>query len=285
MNNIEIKRAIENILGEKINFLTSSEYGITTQKIKTVSGKLYFLKYGSKSDTYICEANGLKEIQKSGTVPTPKVIAVNENYLLTEYIEKGKTSPLFFESFGECLAQMHRFEATSFGFYENNYIGLNPQVNIANEAEKTDWISFYFNKRLLFQYKLAEKNGYVTERLKTGFSKLEKIVHKIFDGTDNTPVLLHGDLWNGNYMCGQKGEAVLVDPAVYYGNREADLAMTKLFGGFPAAFYSSYNNTFPLTEGCQHRENIYKLYHVLNHLNLFGSSYLHECENLIYAYL
>lgn len=170
-------------------------------------------------------------------------------------------------------------------FYEDNYIGGNEQLNRPNALEKSDWAEFYFNKRLLPQYRLAEQNGYDASSLKEGFVLLEKKINNILSGSENTPCLLHGDLWSGNYLCGINGEVVIIDPAVYYGNREAEIAMTRLFGGFPAAFYNSYQRTYPLPEGWEYRENIYKLYHVLNHLNLFGRSYLSEAERLIEFYL
>lgn len=153
------------------------------------------------------------------------------------------------------------------------------------KKKKTDWATFYFHKRLLFQYQLAEKRGYSTSRLTKGFARLESMIENILAGSEEPPSLLHGDLWSGNYMCDEEGNAVLIDPAVYYGHREAELAMTRLFGGFPPAFYEGYNQTYPLPEDWEYRENIYKLYHILNHLNLFGKSYLSEAEFLLEFYL
>ncbi len=177
---------------------------------------------------------------------------------------------------------MHRTTSSNFGFYEDNYIGSNIQKNINND--NSNWIDFYFNNRILFQYKLAEKNGYATEEFKSNIKKIESSISKILGGSEEHPSLLHGDLWSGNFMVDENGDACLIDPAVYYGHREADLAMTKLFGGFNSEFYISYNDEWKLKEGYQYRENIYKLYHVLNHLNLFGMGYYSQAINLMKSY-
>ena len=136
----------------------------------------------------------------------------------------------------------------------------------------------------MYQYKLAEKNGYATQELRAGISKLENKIEKILAGSEESPSLLHGDLWSGNYMIDENGDACLIDPAVYYGHREADLGMTKLFGGFNSEFYKSYNENYPLPDGYDYRENIYKLYHVMNHLNLFGGGYYSQAISLINYY-
>jgi len=228
-----------------------------------------------------CEANGLKELSKAQCLRVPQVIAVEDDFLLLEYIPQGIRTNHFFKEFGQSLARLHRFQSDRFGFYEDNFIGATPQLNIPNREEEKDWVAFYFNKRLLYQYKLAEKNGYVTPRMKSSFSKLEARIDFILQGSEEPPCLLHGDLWSGNYLCDKNGKSVLIDPAVYYGHREADLSMTKLFGGFPQDFYDAYHQEYPLPCGWQYRENIYKLYHILNHLNLFGTGYLFEAEQIM----
>ena len=172
-----------------------------------------------------------------------------------------------------------------FGFYEDNYIGSTSQINIADECEKLDWTKFYFNKRLKFQFDLAEKKGCGGEELRKAFSKLENKFVDILKSNDEKPSLLHGDLWSGNYITDENGKACLIDPAVYYGHREADLAMTKLFGGFDSSFYAAYNEEYPLDDGYLYRENVYKLYHILNHLNLFGVGYYQQAVSLIKFYL
>jgi len=141
------------------------------------------------------------------------------------------------------------------------------------------------NNRILFQLHLAEKKGYATEKLRKGFHLLENKIEIILGGSGEEPSLLHGDLWGGNFLSDENGSAVMIDPAVYYGHREADLAMTKLFGGFSSDFYNAYQAEFPLKEDAEYREDIYKLYHMMNHLNLFGRSYYSQAEHLLWKYL
>ena len=279
---------IESILNEKV--ISSSSVGggciADSRKITTESGREFFLKSGNKGNNmFHCEANGLKELAKAQCMRIPQVVAVEDDFLLIEYIPQGIRSKHFFEEFGRSFARLHRFRSDKFGFYEDNYIGATPQLNIPNKEEEKDWAAFYFNKRLLYQYKLAEKNGHVRPRMKNSFSKLESRIDSILRGSEESPCLLHGDLWGGNYLCDKDGKAVLIDPAVYYGHREADLAMTKLFGGFSQDFYESYNQEYPLPENWQYREDIYKLYHILNHLNLFGAGYLLEAEQILENYV
>lgn len=240
-----------------------------------------FIKSGTPGDVYRCEANGLKELAKAGVIRIPKVFQTGDDHLITEYIPSGNKGRGFFATFGRQLALLHRYCSDRFGFFEDNYIGANPQPNIPRAREAFEWTTFYFNKRLLFQYHLAEKNYYITSSLKSGFLKLEKNIDKLLAGSEEPPSLLHGDLWGGNYLCDENAIAVLIDPAVYYGHREADLAMTKLFGGFSPDFYEAYQLEYPLLPGWEQREPIYRLYHVLNHLNLFGTAYLSEAESLL----
>lgn len=274
----KLKINIEDLLGEEIRDIP---YG--TGRVQTVSGKIYFLKHGASSPTYQCEANGLNELMKARVrgLGIAKVMGTGEHFLLTEYITPGRADINFFEEFGRNLARLHRFEGKEYGFYEDNFIGANPQLNLAIGEEKADWLTFFFNKRLLFQYQLAERNGFVSDRLRHDFNLLEKMLPNLLEGSIEPSVLLHGDLWSGNFLCDITGRATLIDPAVYYGHREADLAMTRLFGGFPADFYRAYHKEYPLKEGWMRREPIYKLYHVLNHLNIFGRTYLSEAEHLI----
>lgn len=279
--------AIESFLQEPIIRIYTVGGGCiaNNKKIATASGKEYFLKSGLPADLFRCESNGLAELAQSGTLRIPQIILIHDEFLLLEFIPSHPPGSHFYFQFGENLAEMHQQTSSWYGFYENNYIGSTPQINLAEEKEKTDWATFYFHKRLLFQYQLAEKRGYSTSRLTKGFARLESMIENILAGSEEPPSLLHGDLWSGNYMCDEEGNAVLIDPAVYYGHREAELAMTRLFGGFPPAFYEGYNQTYPLPEDWEYRENIYKLYHILNHLNLFGKSYLSEAEFLLEFYL
>ncbi len=278
-----LKTNLENILNQKIKSINSVGGGcIADSKIITTEKKeRYFIKHYSNSKINFAEANGLKEIKKSNTIKVPEVIYVDEKYLILEFIDSNSKVKNFSEIFGRQFAQMHKFISSQFGFYEDNFCGSTPQKNL---PQYENWIEFYFNNRLLFQYKLAEKNGFVDSQLNNEFKKIEKNIHKILEGSENKPCLLHGDLWGGNYISDEEGKPCLIDPAVYYGNREADLAMTKLFGGFDSKFYSAYIEEFPLPENWLYRENIYKLYHIFNHLNLFGMGYYSQVMSLIRSY-
>ena len=285
----KIKKRIEEKLGSKIKSFSSLSGGCISDafKISTENGTSFFLKYNpsASNDMFFKEANGLRELDKSNAIKIPEVLSVDEDYILLEFIASGNRKKNFFEDFGKSFAEMHKFKSDSFGFYENNYIGSNPQINIPDEKEKSDWTAFYLNKRILFQLQLAEKLGNSTDELRKGISKLENKIEDIIGHNSEKPSLLHGDLWAGNYMIDQNGNAVLIDPAAYYGHREADLGMTKLFGGFNSEFYKAYNESFPLEDGFDYRENIYKLYHVLNHLNLFGGGYYSQAISLIKFYV
>lgn len=285
--NQKIRNKIQEITSESIFKVLPVTGGCIseTNKIILSNGEEYFIKVNSSSGFFIKEANGLKEINKAKCIRVPNVIFADNDFILLEFINQSNPNKIFFEDFGRKFARLHNFSSENFGFYEDNFIGSNVQLNIPNEIEKNNWTEFYWNKRLLFQFKLSEKKGYADKLLTELFFKLEKRINKILDSPFEKPSLLHGDLWGGNYITDEKGEVCLIDPAVYYGNREADLAMTKLFGGFDDKFYSAYNETFPLIEGWQYREGIYKLYHLFNHLNLFGSSYYGSVFNTIKYYI
>ncbi|MFC2121821.1 fructosamine kinase family protein, partial [Bacteroidota bacterium] len=236
------------------------------------------------TDIFIKEGNGLKELSKNGSIRIPQVHLSEYEFLLTEFIEPGIRNNDFFSNFGRQFALLHQYQSDKFGFFEDNYIGANVQINKTNTSTESDWTAFYFENRLLYQMHLADKNGYADTRLKRAFSVIENNIETILQGSEEPPALLHGDLWSGNFMCGYNSEAVLIDPAVYYGHREADLAMTKLFGGFSYDFYASYIETYPLKKEYEYRENIYLLYHVLNHLNLFGQGYYEQAVSLMEKY-
>lgn len=277
--NKDLRSVLETILGEPIVGTLS-----ITGRVQTQSGRQFFLKSGAESKAYRCEAVGLTELASAGELATPKVIGVGDRYILTEYIGQHRGGREFFEDFGRRLARLHRHSAERFGFREDNFIGLSPQINIAEGVECKDWTQFYINKRLRYQFRMAERNGYVSGRMAADFSRFESKTIKLLNEVKEPPSLIHGDLWSGNFLCGEDGKVVLIDPAVYYGHREAELAMTRLFGGFPQTFYDAYMREYPLQTGWQRRENLYRLYHLMNHLNLFGRSYLAEVEYIISEY-
>lgn len=277
---------LEEILNEKItsNSFVGGGSIADSQKIRTSSGKEYFVKsYSqSKSDILKNEVNGLIEIQKSKSIKTPQIIYYDDDILILEFIKPGRKNKKFSELFGIQLTEMHRLKSDKFGFYENNYIGSNHQINLPLYS---NWTDFYWENRLLYQFKLAEKHGYVNSDFRKLFNQFESVYRNIIEGTEEEPSLIHGDLWGGNYLVDESGNPVLIDPAVYYGHREAELGMTILFGGFDSEFYSSYNEAYPLFDGWKERLDIYKLYHVMNHLNLFGTGYLNQTLSIIKSYL
>lgn len=281
-----IQNQIEDFFHEKICVLNNVPGGCinSAYQIRTEKKQIFFLKVNLNSTYHMFEkeANGLAELKKANAIKVPDVINASANFLILEYIQEGIKGRNFWQDFGRVFALLHKFSASSFGFYEDNYIGSNLQINTSTATTK--WAEFFFENRILFQLKLCEKNNLANQTLKNSIIKLEKVIHKVLD-IQAAPSLLHGDLWSGNFLIDQTGSACLIDPAVYYGHREADLAMTKLFGGFSNEFYASYNEEYPLEDGYEYRENIYKLYHVLNHLSLFGLSYYPQALSLINYYL
>ena len=278
---------LEEIVNEKIVVKGNLSKGsaLLDGKIETESGKLFFVKSGEPGRLFFCEENGIKEIAAANVVKTPQTVATEEDFILMEYIPRKEPNLQFFDKLGRSLARLHKKTSKTFGFYEDNYIGSTPQMNIPMGKMAVNWTEFYFEKRILFQFRLAESKGLAAKKLRDNISRLESQIGSILDSVKESPSLLHGDLWSGNYLCNNDMDPLLIDPAVYYGHREADLAMTRLFGGFPREFYTAYNDEFPLEQGWQQRENIYRLYHVLNHLNQFGTGYLYEAETLINYYI
>lgn len=286
MNNSKLYSTLEDLFSSSITQKHSVSGGCiaNAQKIVFHSGLHIFVKSGFSGSMFTKEANGLNELAKANVVRTPKILAVNDNFLVLEYIDTGLKNAKFFKTFGTQLAQMHQYTSKTFGFYEDNHIGSSVQSNLPSAKAKTDWATFYFENRLLFQFKMSEKNGYVDADFRKDFKALETNISHILNDSDEPPTVMHGDLWGGNYMVDQNANPVLIDPAVYYGHRELDLAMTHIFGGFHPDFYAAYQTTYPLKQGWEYRQNLYKLYHILNHLNIFGIGYYNEARTLIQYY-
>ena len=241
-------------------------------KITDAQNRSWFIKTNSKSqlDMFIAEAEGLNEIANSNSIRSPKTICygiTNTNsYLVLEHIDLQPLSKP--ANAGRQLAEMHQYTNKRFGWVRDNTIGTTTQSN----KKHKDWISFWQKERLLFQLNLAKNNGYSSKAYDEGL-KLSQSLPNFFSSYTPEASLLHGDLWGGNCASNKKGETIIFDPAVYYGDREADIAMTELFGGFSADFYAAYNETNPLDQGYKTRKALYNLYHILNHFNLFGSGY------------
>lgn len=271
----QIEKHIERKLGKKVLTVLPVGGGSISSAYKAVldGGESVFAKVSPQQrDMFLKEANGLKELTKSNAIRIPKVLIAEEDILVLEFLPAVSPSnrKKFFETFGAQFARLHRTSSSIFGYTEDNYIGSTPQQNTPCSSS---WREFYHTHRLQYQFRLAEKNGYADGRLRKSFETLEKRIEHLIPEDGEPPALLHGDLWGGNFLCIEADEPVIIDPAVYYGHREADLAMTMLFGGFSESFYDAYNEAYPLKPGWQRRMEAYKLYHLFNHLNLFGEGY------------
>ncbi len=226
---------------------------------------------------FTSEAEGLSLLKSAGEIRVPEVYYTGEagsfSYILLEYIDQGNRIPFFMDDFGRSLARLHRHTTDYFGLDINNYMGSLPQSN----KKQARWNDFFIEERLKKQVLLARE--YFSSADLISFERLYARLDELLPVEPSA--LLHGDLWGGNYMVSSDGKACLIDPAVYYGHREVDIAMTTLFGGFDEQFYISYNEEYPLEINWQQRLDIFKLYPLLIHLNLFGSGYLGSILSII----
>ena len=242
--------------------------------------KNYFLKLNDANlvEMFAAEALGLKQMYATQTITVPQPVcwgvAENSSYIVLQWLELGRGGESSWRSMGRQLAQMHRQGTReNFGWERNNTIGSTPQVN----TEMDNWADFFAEQRIGYQLKLAKSRG-------GNFPETTRVVEATREHlADRKPEvsLVHGDLWSGNAAVTADGAPVILDPATYYGDRETDLAMTELFGGFPAAFHEGYNETWQIDSGYQQRKSIYNLYHVLNHFNLFGGGYASQAQRII----
>ncbi|NOV28950.1 fructosamine kinase family protein [Methylomonas sp. ZR1] len=238
------------------------------------------LNRASLANMFVAEAAGLRELARIGEVRVPKVICFGEcqqhAYLVLEFIELSSLHSRSASLFGEQLALLHQRPQAYFGWHIDNTIGSTQQHN----ARHDDWVSFWQQQRLGKQLQFAAANGYRGSLQTQGDKLLENII-AFFSDYRPHPSLLHGDLWGGNAASDKQGQPIIFDPACYYGDREADLAMTELFSGFSRDFYAAYQADYPLDPGYKTRKTLYNLYHILNHLNLFGSGYLNQANSMI----
>lgn len=267
----------------------------TVRKVQSLSGgdinaafrlqngqNSYFVKVNriELAAMFAAEFAGLQDLAGTKTlrVPSPVVYGATDThcFLVLEYLELGHSSAVSQRLLGRQLACLHQQVQPYFGWHRDNTIGSTLQRN----THTADWLSFWREHRLEFQLQLAAKNGY-GGRLQNMGERLCSELDVFFISYMPTPSLLHGDLWAGNAATDRQGQPVVFDPACYYGDREADLAMTELFGGFSQDFYAAYQEICVLNEGYRVRKSLYKLYHILNHLNLFGDNYLRQAENSI----
>ncbi|HEU0282433.1 MAG TPA: fructosamine kinase family protein [Gallionella sp.] len=249
-------------------------------RIRGQDSRQFFVKLNGadKLAMFAAEAAGLNEIAATNTIRVPQPVvhgtANTHSFLVLEYLDlsnRGNAALL-----GEQLAALHRCTQLRFGFAQDNFIGTTPQPN----GWKNDWINFWREHRLGFQLRLTAQNGY-GGKLQTLGEKLLDALPAFFASYLPQPALLHGDLWSGNHAFLADGTPVIFDPAPYYGDRECDLAMTELFGGYTAGFYTAYHAAYPLDAGYATRRDLYNLYHILNHANLFGGGYARQAEQMM----
>ena len=285
MNN-DLKIHLAGILKEPINGISvvhggdiSNTYRIETKK------NFYFLKLNGDINAvkmFQTEAYGLQLIRETNTIKTPKVLACNTfqdaSFLLMEFIESKPATSEDFENLGNQLSHLHNNTSAHFGLNQDNFIGSLPQSNKSNIS----WVDFYATERLLWQLRFAKQKQLLSDNECPPIQKIKDVLEYLF--TDIKPVLLHGDLWSGNYLISKDGTPYLIDPAVYYGHHEVDIAMTKLFSGFGDSFYDAYDSNFKRDENTANRMEIYQLYYLLVHLNLFGRSYYGSVVSILKKY-
>ncbi len=279
-----------NLLAEHISQLTGESFEIKTHS--AVSGgcinsayriqsenKAYFLKLNTanKLAMFEAEADGLAELEKAKAIRVPHAVCSGVNgsqsYIVMENISlTGRGS---MQDFAAQLEKLHRYTNSQFGWHRENTIGSTLQ----NNQQMDNWLEFWNTQRLGFQLALAKKNGANKGLLDKG-ERIQSELGQFFQGYDPEISLLHGDLWSGNYAFTDNGDAVIFDPATYYGDREADIAMTELFGGFSSDFYAHYNERWPLDDGYRVRKHLYNLYHILNHFNMFGGGYESQADGI-----
>ena len=254
-------------------------------KIKTTDGN-FFLKWNDQKKfphMFQAESRGLNLLLQQKTIRIPQVHGFGERgphqFLVLEYIEQKSKSKTYWQDLGMQLASLHNATATSFGLDHDNFIGSLSQFNQQHQS----WVDFFIEQRLNVQLKNAIDHGHLnsswTKKFELLYARLPELLPL------EKPALLHGDLWSGNLITDEKGAPCLVDPAVYFGNREVDLAMTKLFGGFREEFYKSYHQVSPLPPGFYRRVDIYNLYPLLVHVNLFGGSYIYSVEEIMRTFI
>lgn len=233
----------------------------------------FFLKWNNNaSDLFYKESLGLRLLGDFRIIGVPEVISRGKtkmyDFLCIEYVEKGLSSAKYWRNMGEQLASLHLVSQNRFGLYFDNHIGKLHQCN----AESSSWSDFFVQNRLMPQVKMADNSGFLDKDVLNAFERLYQKVHNLFP--EEPPALMHGDLWSGNVMAGPYDKPYIFDPAVYYGHREAELAFTAMFGSFGDEFYRAYQERYPLAPGFESRTELYNLYPLLVHVNLFGLSYL-----------
>lgn len=278
-------RCLESVLEKPVTLISTASVGggdINEAFLLHTGQGDYFVKKNSASlfpGMFEKEAKGLELLRSAHEIDVPEVIACGEEhdvaFLILKFIESSDKKRGFWEDFGKRLAALHRHTNHFFGLEENNYIGSLHQSNRKHD----NWSDFFREERIQPQMKLAFDQGRIDYALVQSFERFYNRLNELFPV--EPPALLHGDLWGGNFMVDASGEPVLIDPAVYYGHREMDLAMSQLFGGFGPGFYESYHSHFPLEKGWKQRLDFCNLYPLMVHVNLFGGGYVHSVKSIL----
>lgn len=284
----ELERALERRLGvSQLRSRRLSGGDINDAYRVDCAKGAFFVKANQRAPAgmFAAEARGLDWLREARALRIPNVIVVSEpadrvGYLVLEYLEAGKPGPHFDEAFARGLAKLHRAGAAEFGFSHDNYIGSLPQSN----EPAPSWAEFYVTRRLLPQLERAAASGRASYSMRRGFERLFGAMPELV-GAPEPPSRLHGDLWGGNLYVADNGEPCLIDPAVYAGHREVDLAMMRLFGGFSERVFAAYHEAYPLAPGAEERVALYQLYPLLVHVNLFGGSYVSSVERALARYV
>jgi len=291
VNNLihDIPEAVFEIIADTIGRIDSESIEIVgggsinrSYRLTTLGGLVFLLKTNVRSalDMFEAECEGLEALRRANAIRVPEAIQVsvggNRSFLLLEHIELGHKTAAAEQACGHALALLHRQIKPRFGWHRANTIGSTPQLNDRSD----DWIVFFRDTRLGYQLKLAADND-IDVSVQAAGQRLQERLPEFFADYMPAASLLHGDLWGGNWGATYGEEPVIFDPATYYGDRETDIAMTRLFGGFGPEFYAAYNESWPLEEGFQQRCDLYNLYHLLNHYNLFRGGYEYQVSELL----
>lgn len=281
----EVTDEISGLLESNIKSSQSISGGSINQAAKIVlsDGRTCFLKWNRTAETrmFEVEEKGLGLLSSAKTdlrIPTVYATGDTENgvgFLVQEFIEEGRADSASARTFGKELAKLHKNRSDAYGLNHDNYIGRLPQSN----NQHKDWVTFFIDERMEPQLSMAIDSGKLNSAIISHFENMYKRLPDIFP--DERPSLLHGDLWGGNYFYDESGAPTIYDPAVYYGHREIEIAFTHLFGGFSGDFYAAYNEALPMAAGFQSRKDIYNLYPLLVHTNLFGGSYARQVRNIV----
>jgi protein-ribulosamine 3-kinase len=287
MNTVETK--IHSLFGNAVQIVSRRSLAggciNDTAALSLSNGDTIFLKQNTLSHPQMFEAEavGLSALACEGGPRVPAPIAAfsdnTQQYLLLEFLESGRRQSDYWEQFGRQLAHLHQtVRHPQFGFEIDNYIGATPQYN----EMRNSWVEFFREMRLEPQIRMAA--SYLSARLRKQLNRIMDSLETLIVEPSGEASILHGDLWSGNAMTGPSGEPVIIDPATYFGHREAEIAMTQLFGRFGGHFYAAYNEYWPMQAGWQERLDMYNLYHMLNHVNLFGTGYLGSVESIVHRY-